>query len=44
MQELKVKNKQLNDELLYVQFQSMRINIVFGNTEEVRPGVTENAE
>lgn len=44
VQELETKNKQLNDELLYVQSQSMRNNIVFGNIEEALPGETENAE
>ncbi|XP_052212527.1 uncharacterized protein LOC127831589 [Dreissena polymorpha] len=44
VQELEIKNKQMNDELLYIQAQSMRNNLVFGNIEEARAGVDENAE
>ena len=34
----------MNDELLSVQSQSIRNNIVFNNIEEARSEVTENAD
>ena len=41
---LEIRNKQLSDELVYMQSQSMRYNIVFGNLDEVPTGEPENTE
>lgn len=42
--DLQCKSKQLSDDLVYVQSQSMRNNLVFGNIEEARSGEQEDAE
>ncbi|XP_053406312.1 adhesion G-protein coupled receptor V1-like [Mercenaria mercenaria] len=44
VEELQSKNKQLTEDLAYVQSQSMRNNLIFGNIEEARQGVNENTE
>lgn len=44
VEQLESRSKQLADDLTYVQSQSMRNNLVFGNIEEARQGESEDTE